>query len=176
MSEQQSSCAATEPKSDAVEYRDIAGFPGYRVGSDGSVWNIRRNKRLKCALNDFGYTIAILKNVQRRKIKCRVHVLVLKAFAGPCPDGMEALHGPDHDKQNNKADNLRWGTHAENMLELRTRKHPAHKYSTPLSRETADAIRQLVLSGKSMGSVARQFGVSHTSVRRIIRGERWNNL
>lgn len=29
-----------------VEYRDIKGFPGYRVGSDGSVWTtlVRRTR------------------------------------------------------------------------------------------------------------------------------------
>src|SRR5262245_45789478 len=32
----------------SIEYRAIAGFPGYRVGSDGSVWSQRaRNGRRK---------------------------------------------------------------------------------------------------------------------------------
>jgi hypothetical protein len=24
---------------DPIEYRDVVGFPGYRVGNDGSVWS-----------------------------------------------------------------------------------------------------------------------------------------
>lgn len=46
-----------------------------------------------------------------------VHVLVLEAFVGPCPEGMEALHWNDvaHD---NRLENLRWGTRAENIADM----------------------------------------------------------
>lgn len=37
MAEQDSTCASTEKPT--VEYRDIEGFPGYRIGSDGTVWS-----------------------------------------------------------------------------------------------------------------------------------------
>ncbi|MDQ1111180.1 hypothetical protein QE418_000628 [Microbacterium testaceum] len=44
----------------------------------------------------------------------QVHRLVLEAFVGLCPPGMEALHIDDV-PTNNAASNLRWGTHAENV-------------------------------------------------------------
>ena len=43
--------------------------------------------------------------------------LVLEAFVGPCPPGMEALHWDD-DHDNNRLENLRWGTRAENMADM----------------------------------------------------------
>jgi len=43
--------------------------------------------------------------------------LVLEAFVGPCPEGMEALHWDD-DPNNNTVDNLRWGTRTENMRDM----------------------------------------------------------
>lgn len=43
-----------------------------------------------------------------------MHRLVLLAFVGPCPDGMEACHANDIPTDNRLA-NLRWGTHADNM-------------------------------------------------------------
>lgn len=43
----------------------------------------------------------------------RVHRLVLEAFIGPCPLGMETLHADD-DSTNNRLSNLRWGTRSEN--------------------------------------------------------------
>lgn len=46
----------------------------------------------------------------------RVHRLVLTAFVGPCPDGMECLHG-EGGALDNRLTNLRWGTKSENMLE-----------------------------------------------------------
>lgn len=46
----------------------------------------------------------------------KVSRLVLRAFVGPCPDGMESLHWDD-DKDNNALSNLRWGTRSQNMLD-----------------------------------------------------------
>lgn len=43
--------------------------------------------------------------------------LVLKAFVGPCPPGMEALHWDD-DLNNNSLENLRWGTRTDNMRDM----------------------------------------------------------
>jgi hypothetical protein len=45
-----------------------------------------------------------------------VHRLVLTAFVGPCPDGMEACHG-DADRTNNTLANLRWDTKSANCKE-----------------------------------------------------------
>ena len=42
-----------------------------------------------------------------------VHHLVLEAFVGPRPEGMEACHWDD-DPDNNNLSNLRWDTHSEN--------------------------------------------------------------
>lgn len=44
----------------------------------------------------------------------RVHQLVLEAFVGPCPPGMEGCHWDDN-KENNALVNLRWDTHSANM-------------------------------------------------------------
>jgi len=60
-----------------------------------------------------------------------VHRLVLEAFVGPCPDGMEACH-LDSDKTNNRVSNLRWDTHLENMRDLKV---------NPSSKLTADEVR-----------------------------------
>lgn len=47
----------------------------------------------------------------------RVHVLVLEAFVGPRPPGMECLHSNDVGTDN-RLSNLRWGTHSENLNDL----------------------------------------------------------
>lgn len=43
-----------------------------------------------------------------------VHILVMLAFVGPCPPGLEVCHWDD-DSANNLLTNLRYGTHSENM-------------------------------------------------------------
>lgn len=46
----------------------------------------------------------------------RVHKLVLEAFIGPCPDGLEIRH-LDDDPDNNRLSNLAYGTRSENMFD-----------------------------------------------------------
>lgn len=55
--------------------------------------------------------------------KVRVQYLVMAAFVGPRPPGMEVLHWDD-DPNNNALTNLRYGTHAENKAdEVRNNTH-----------------------------------------------------
>lgn len=46
-----------------------------------------------------------------------VHILVAEAFHGPRPPGMEVRH-LNGVKLDNRAENLRWGTDSENMLDI----------------------------------------------------------
>lgn len=45
-----------------------------------------------------------------------LHRMVLEAFVGPCPEGMECLHKNDN-PEDNRLVNLRWGTRSENQLD-----------------------------------------------------------
>ena len=60
----------------------------------------------------------------RQKRGLSVHGLVLLAFVGPCPDGLERLHWDDN-PENNFLSNLRYGTRSENLQDaLRNGTHP----------------------------------------------------
>jgi len=75
-----------------------------------------------------------------------VHRLVLEAFVGPCPEGMQGCHN-DGDCTNNHVSNLRWDTPLENNLDkirhgvhhYKNRSHCSrgHEY-TPESTRVAD--------------------------------------
>lgn len=47
----------------------------------------------------------------------KVHRLVLEAFVGPCPVGMETCHWDDN-PANNRLENLRWDTSKANKLDM----------------------------------------------------------
>jgi hypothetical protein len=107
-------------------YRDVVGFPGYRVGDDGSVWTCKvkgGNDRtpgrvgpwrlLSVQRNRRGYCFVNL-DLNGRNYPRFIHRLVLEAFVGARPDGKEACHYPDFDKSNNRLENLRWDTRGEN--------------------------------------------------------------
>jgi hypothetical protein len=54
----------------------------------------------------------------------RIHTLVLEAFAGPRPEGMEGCHN-DGNPTNNHIDNLRWDTRSANNQD--TLRHGRHE-------------------------------------------------
>lgn len=67
-----------------------------------------------------------------------IHHLVLEAFVGPRPEGMEALHYDD-DPTNNVLWNLRWGTPSENHFDRvrNGRNWNANKTHCPRGHELA---------------------------------------
>jgi len=44
---------------ETVEYREIMGQPGFRIGSDGSVW--KGDRRIKSCKNQYGYDYVTFK-------------------------------------------------------------------------------------------------------------------
>lgn len=108
----------------------VVGFEGqYEVSDHGRIRGVDR-----IAVLSDGRRIpvrgCILKQRQRAKGYWQVclqrggrptahvaHRLVLTAFVGPCPDGMQACHN-DGDKSNNRLSNLRWDTPSSNTLDL----------------------------------------------------------
>jgi hypothetical protein len=72
-----------------------------------------RGKVLSPGINRLGYPLVALSRSSNITSK-KVHRLVLEAFVGPCPDGMEACHN-DGVRSNAKLTNLRWDTPSANQ-------------------------------------------------------------
>lgn len=110
-------------------WRPVPGYEGtYEVSDFGRVRSltrvVRRNdgrtrtiagRILRCPKDDGGRR-GLKLHADGEYKHARVHRLVLEAFVGPCPDGMEGCHN-DGDHSNNRLDNLRWDTRSENMLD-----------------------------------------------------------
>jgi hypothetical protein len=108
----------------------VVGWEGdYSVSDHGRVRSepvvvIRTNGRpytrtgriLQPTAHKSGHLRVTLKRVGQMEI-IEVHRLVLAAFVGPKPDGMESLHWDDV-PSNNRLSNLRYGTRSENKLDL----------------------------------------------------------
>lgn len=94
----------------------IPGFPLYEVSPDGRVRNASRGTLRKIHSDADGYQRVCL-NRDGRGFQRYVHRLVLEAFVGPCPQGMEGCH-QDGNKRNNVITNLRWDTHEANIIDL----------------------------------------------------------
>ena len=154
----------------------VPGYEGlYKVSDRGQILSIKSLCVLSPGKTRSGtYQVSLCKNKKERK-----HIvsrLVAAAFIGPCPEGMCVLHGPKG-RDYHGVDNLRYGTHQENMLD-RIRdgtdnageRHPMAK----LNKMQVRVIRRL-LESKSMTQreIGEIFGVKQATVCKINRGLSW---
>lgn len=170
-----------------VEYREIDRFPDYRVGDDGSVWSKKSGVWLEMngsrTVNRKGekvYCTVVIRDVVGRPHGKYKHRLVLEAFVGPCPEGMEARHYPDRDPTNNKLDNLSWANHIEN--EKDKEKHGTKLFgecvgNSKLRESDVLKIRDLYSKGDlNQYEIAQMFDIRQSSVKEIILGRVWKHL
>lgn len=162
-----------------VEYRKIKGFPDYRVGDDGSVWSRKFGnewRRLKRQVGKLGYCRVTLSPPTTRKL---VHRLVLEAFVGPCPEGMECRHYPDFDKSNCKLTNLLWGTRRQNCIDRESSpsaRRGERRVNAVLTEDLVRSIRRDFASGVGSRPLSRKYGVNRSTIKNLLRGLVWKHV
>jgi hypothetical protein len=167
-------------------YRELDEFPGYRFGDDGTVWSRMTNhkgilgqwRRLWGHQRPTGHIYVVLR---RQGGGTKLHQIghwVLLAFVGPCPAGMECLHD-DGNAGNNALTNLRWGTHYENMQDMKRHGTTPRGESCGGSKITetlALAARKMSAAGMNNIDIGERVGLDPSVICRIVRGERWQHI
>jgi len=169
-------------------WKDIPGYEGrYQVSDQGRVRSLDRrcaatSKRGKVFYRWHpGRVLSPGKNTSEvpyqyvtlhtEKQNFLVHRLVLLAFVGPCPLGMEARH-LDCDYQNNSLSNLTYGTHMENMADSLVAGHTTRKLTPRQVRE----IRARIASGEPNLRICKDYGVSDVVISNIKLGRTYREI
>ena len=113
-------------------WKDIKGYEGYyQVSSLGNIKSKERivshnnetgakrhvkERIMKPAVNRKGGYVTIVLSKNRKQLSHRVNRLVAKAFLDN-PKNFPEVHHMDHNKLNNKLDNLKWVSHSDNLKE-----------------------------------------------------------
>ncbi len=108
----------------------------------------------------------------------RVHVLVLRAFAGRCPEGMEGCHG-DGDRTNNRLENLRWDTRKANHADKAIHGTQIRGSGVHLAKLTDDDIRCIRAEPEFRGvqrMLARCFRVNQSNISQIRLNKTWRHV
>ena len=162
------------------EWRGIPGYEGlYEVSNIGRLRTIKTGKIKKQRTSRYGYLIVGLsKDGWVRTMM--VHRAVLMAFVGMPPPGHEAHH-KNHLKTSNPVENLEWVTPKENVraaIEEGLHNNTGHHNGN--AKLTEDQVRSIRHSyaahGETKASIARRFGIGHTTVRNIINRDRWAHV
>src|SRR3990167_1714304 len=165
-----------------TKYSALSSYPGYRFGSDGSVWSKWKNR---WGIGDGWRRMATPKNNKYGRSTCRlrsndglfttryVHHLVLEAFVGPRPNGCEALHN-DGNAWNNTLENLRWGSRDENLADFRRhgRKKGVWHHRAKLTDGIVTIIRERARHGETQQAIADSVGVNREAIGKKDKRER----
>jgi len=133
------------------QWRAVVGFEGsYEVSNIGRVRSLDRAIVYQKVDQYSGRTITVTKHMKGKMLRpgttksghqfvmlgrgngFLVHVLVLTAFVGPCPEGLECCHG-DGKPAHNAVGNLRWDTRLANV-------HDMIRHGTKYIRRAGDRI------------------------------------
>jgi hypothetical protein len=155
----------------------VPDFSHYEVSDLGRVRRKGRQAALRAAPNSRGYLSVGLYDGPKSQHSRYVHRLVLEAFVGPRPEGLEARH-LNGDKTDNRLANLAWGTREENAADKRV--HGTHRERDTSPRALLTSAAVAVIRGLppevSNWDIATIAGVDVSTVARARRGETWGPL
>ncbi len=102
-----------------------------------------------------------------------VHRVVAEAFCEK-REGCYSVNHIDHDKLNNKSDNLEWVTHAEYMQKA----HAFKKFKKPRRTTMAEinTILQLKSQGVNHTKIGEMTNIDRTIVYKIVNGTVWSKV
>jgi hypothetical protein len=153
----------------------VVGFEAvYDVSSIGEVRSVATGRVLKPQRKD-GYLRVDLSR-GGKVTKKLVHVLVLEAFVGLCPPGMEARHVHDRTRSNCAAWNLAWGTKAENGADKRRHPPTSGRDLAGMVFGKLTALRKSPVQSHNARWVCRCFCGQERVARAdlLIRGKSWS--
>jgi hypothetical protein len=165
-----------------VEVRPTQGLTSsiILVSSDGRLISLRTKKILKQnSVNGYASHVTRVGGRTGKNVVIKTHLAVAKAFL-PNPANKPEINHRDGNKMRPALDNLEWSTRIENVQ---------HAYKTGLAggvdgspgaaatipMETITKIRQEHAVGPewSLRSKAKELGISHATLLKILRGERY---
>ena len=138
-----------------MDWKIINDYPDYAINSQGEVKSVKFDRLLKGSKNGSGYMYI---NLVKNKIpkSHAIHKLVMEYFGSKQPENSIIDH-IDHDKTNNKIENLQWLSIRENT----------EKYYDNFDKKKE--IVRLYQEGKSIKEIIPLVGLGDSTVRLTLR-------
>ena len=157
------------------QWLDVVGFEGiYQVSNFGRIRSVKTGKIKEQTVqdNDNRPYLGLWKN-NKQKI-CRPHKLVMEAFVGIRPQGMECCHN-DGNPQNNHLSNLRWDTSKNNHADKVKHGTTNRGEQCGTAKLTLEQVRAIRQDDRLQRIIAAEYGVRDNTISRIKSGKRWTH-
>lgn len=175
-----------------VRFKGINPDEKYEVSNYGKIRRFDKKSsewKVNNPANVNGYAYYSFKiipvNGGKNRVTKSIHRLVAELFLdAPDKDRTNVIH-LDFDKWNNHIDNLKWTTKEE--MFVHSRKSPRTKLAiekrkgeitnSKLTETDVMRLKKKLKRGKNpLYKIAKEFGITHTQLNRIRRGENWSHV
>lgn len=154
----------------------------YKISNFGRIKSYKVNKEdgsiIKGSLLK-GYKILNIKLENEKRTTKYIHKLVAECFIPKDNDLQKYVIHLDFDKNNNHIDNLRWVT--QETMFAHQKINPNYKRGTinysKLTETDVIRLKKKLKRGKNkLYKLAKEFGITHTQLNRIRKGENWGHV
>jgi len=175
-----------------VLFNGIDPLERYELSNYGRIKRFdhkRREWKIHKAANVNGYAYFSFKTTdevgQNNRITKSLHRLVAELYLGPPQGDANNVIHLDFDKWNNQVKNLKWATRKE--MFAHSRKSPRTALAierrkgeitnSKLTETDVMRLKKKLKRGKNpLYKIAKEFGITHTQLNRIRRGENWSHI
>jgi hypothetical protein len=167
--------------SDTEQWTWVRKFPSYKISSHGRVKSYKtgRPKIMTPSIAGNGYPVVNLYYGEEGYTTRTLHSLVAEHFLER-PESAECVNHLDGDKTNPHVDNLEWTTIQGNNEHARAAGlsyvHGAGNGSSKLLPDHVRDIRRRGDAGEHPKSIAKDYPVTASQARRIIKRQNWKFL
>lgn len=159
-----------------MQLKEVPQYPGYFATETGLIKGPRG--WIAPFPNKTGYLRFNVSLGAGKLTQTSVHIAVCSAFHGPRPDGRFAAHR-DGDKLNNRADNLYWATSEENERDKREHGRSLlgeRHHQAKLTESDVQEIRRRLSTGERGRRLAKEYGVTETTISYIKNRKSWGHI
>lgn len=173
-------------------------FDGIHPGEKYEISNYGRIRRWNSKINDWNFNKPANVNgyayfsfradpeiYKRRRVTKSIHRLVAEIFCEQSSDEHDNVIHLDFNKWNNYHKNLKWVTRKELFehsqaspnTKLAIEKRKGEVTNSKLTETDVMRLKRKLQRGKNpLYKIAKEFGITHTQLNRIRRGENWGHI
>lgn len=149
----------------------------YEVSDLGLVRRVQTQRVRRPSKTPTGYQVIVLSRPGQKHLGVYVHREIMAAFIGPCPRGYQVSH-LNGDNSDNRLVNLCYERPKENILRKQIHKTQTFGESHAAAKITLEQVKQIKAArqcGKTLITIANEYGLSYQQISRICRGTNWNH-
>ena len=160
----------------------MAGNEIYEISNFGRIKSYKVDKENGIIINGSslkGYNILNIKLENNKRTTKYVHKLVAECFIPKDNELQQYVIHLDFDKKNNHVENLKWVTKVTMFAHQKINpnyKRGAINYSKLTETDVIRLKRKLARGKNKLYKLAKEFGITHTQLNRIRKGENWGHV